>query len=203
MNNAGTTDQVFALTMSVAEHEVRSNELLAELEALCARAADAFTASRKRNIESIPPTARRILIVDSDDPTVRRAERTLTTLDCEPEIDVATSAAIARAKLAEQAYHVVVVNLTLVNGSAGDVIRAARAVRPLTWVVLTGRLSPHDGERMARTLDANDWLVEGHSASDLKYVVGKGLGQFERPAEPAQRERRPHRPLKFEKRGRD
>lgn len=207
MIHATETGRIEALISPLADLDARSEQVTAGFEALCERAAAAYKAARAKRIDSIPPTVRRVLIVDDDREVCAAAERIVRSLDCEPEVDFASSVAMASAKLAEQAYHVLVVDWQLANGHAGDVIRAAYRALPLAWVVLTsGKLTAHDGPRMARTLGAKDWLRKPFQPGDLKYVVGKGLGQFDDPRGPVAptRNERPFRPLKLKtKRGRD
>jgi CheY-like chemotaxis protein len=160
-------------------------QLTSEFAALCERASSALRAVRAKRVDSIPPSARRVLVVDDDLAFCRSAVRMLGALDCGPEVEIASSVAMAHAKLSEQRFHVIVVDWQLANGHAGDVIRAARSARKNVWVVLcSGRLTPHDGPRMSRTLDADDWLAKPFPPEDLKYVVGKGLDKFEDPRGP-------------------
>lgn len=200
MIDAADTGRIEAL-MAPQDVDAMRAGLAEDFEALCKRATKAFQAARAKRLDSIPPTARRVLVVDDDAAICAASERILAGLDCEPHVDFASSVAMARAKLAEQSYHVLVVDWQLANGSAPDVIRAARSARPLVWVVLmSGKLTPESGPRMARTIDANDWLAKPFQPSDLKYVVGKGLGQFDDPRGPAEPRQKPFRPLKLKRR---
>lgn len=180
--DTGRVDAVFA---STEDRAARSERLLAEFLALTERAVDALRMARSRRIDSIPPTKRRVLVVD-DDPTIcAAAQRTISRLESGPHVDFAGSVRMALRKLAEQPYHVIVVDWKLVNGEAPEVIGAARRALPLVYVILiSGYLTPHDGPRMARSLEADDWLAKPFEPADLQYVVSKALDKFTDPRGP-------------------
>jgi len=184
MYDADTTARVAALVSADRDvHKARNEQMVAAFEATCADCCTSLELVRKVAIDSSPPSAQRILVVDDDLFTCNATKRILSTMDCEPTVDVSVSVRIALQMMRERRYQVIVVDWQLANGQAKDIVNAAG---PLTWVILmSARLTPYSGGKMAASIGAHDWLPKPFEAHNLKYMVGKGLGNSEDPRGPA------------------
>lgn len=185
--DADTTGRVAAVLDTVGDLGRRCDRKLKEYLANCAKLRTLLEQDRGKRLDSIPPSVGRVLVVDDDPNCLKSMVRVLRHLSPPAFVDTASSVELANAKImdARAMYHVLVLDYQLTNGDASAIIRVARRKWPLCWVVLiSAHLSAHSGPRMARAIDANDWLAKDFNIEDLIYVVSKGLGNFDDPYDP-------------------
>ena len=163
-DTTGRVEALFTAAPAGAAELDRQTHAAAKAKARLAR-------TRKRDHASIPPGARRALVVDDDVWFLRAVRRSL--VDIVEFVDVAPTVREAHIKLRELAYDVMIADYRLTNGTAADLIRGARreSRRPLIYTILiSSLLSPHVGDDIARDVAANDWLRKPVNSRDPEFM---------------------------------
>ncbi len=116
----------------------------------------------------------RILVVE-DEHAIRLALKGLLRREGH-EVELAENGEVARERLAREAFDLVITDLALGRGATGmDVLRAAKAERPETAVVM---ITAHGSEKIAveaMKLGADDYVPKPFDNDELRVIVARAL----------------------------
>lgn len=127
---------------------------------------------------SIPPTWRRILIVEDHAPTLAGYRRALNGVA--ELVDIAPSIREALAKLQVCAYDVIIADLMLANGLADELIAEARKLderwrRAPAYTILVSGLPADDVRRAAQEIQPDKWLLKPVSVDTLQDLCNEAF----------------------------